>query len=217
MSAAALDAQLTALSTALSVAVERPGNQGFPAKSCCTATKAGAVIPAALFGIAEVRGSRVVVHALEMRPHRSARWAAAKGARTGACEWAQQAAGGLSGNPCWGAKTRTVVHRQTPGRSVMKSSLMRPRVCFQHAVDRPVPCGSRCFTRGRVSQPASIPKVRTGPPHRFFGGRVDSRNSSVCSTWTMRPAPGVRMRSKSSSVARRPISEVGWRTVVRAG
>lgn len=52
---------------------------------------------------------------------------------------------------------------------------------------------------------------------RFFGGRVDSRNSSVCSTWTMRPAPGARMRSKSSSVARRPISEVGWRTVVRAG
>lgn len=71
--------------------------------------------------------------------------------------------------------------------------------------------------RVRVTSARSPVSAQTGFAQRCFGGLVDSRNSSVCSTWTMRPAPGVRIRSSNCRVASRPISEVGWRTVVREG
>ena len=52
---------------------------------------------------------------------------------------------------------------------------------------------------------------------RRVGAWVDSRNTTSCSTCTMPPASAARMRANSCSVAKRPISDVGWRTVVSAG
>ena len=40
---------------------------------------------------------------------------------------------------------------------------------------------------------------------------MDSRGTSACCTRTIRPSCGERIRANSSSVARRPISEVGCR------
>lgn len=199
MSAAALDAQLTALSTGMPLVVKRPEKKGFPQdfmlhrsefdRHCRAPCSRSCSRSCAASGVVDMD---------HRERHCPAKY------RTEACDQSASKACTLRHA---GMGASAILLRAVPG-------------FHRRRADRfPLDTEHRPGTRGTAGAALHIdvPSGALPGAQRFFGGRVDSRNSSVCSTWTMRPAPGVRMRSKSSSVARRPISEVGWRTVVRAG
>lgn len=205
MSAAALDAQLTALSTGASVTAERPEKQGFPHEFMLHRNELDCHCPAPC---SRSQDRSWVASGMVVRD-------AGEGCRARKC----------SMNPAtWTSAQPMPRVIRACGWADQRSSTVRPRVSIGDVpINSHSPISTRCHaspgSRGTAGIALRITASNGVLPgaQRFFGGRVDSRNSSVCSTWTMRPASGVRMRSNSSSVARRPISEVGWRTVVRAG